>query len=44
VSVDSEDEDGCGLECAHGSDSEMDAEFDDVGGSANALDAIDFED
>jgi hypothetical protein len=44
LSVGSEDEAGCGLGCAHGSASEMDAEFEDIGASANALDAIDFED
>jgi hypothetical protein len=44
LSVGSDDEDGCGLEYACGSDEELHLEFDFVGTSANALDAIDFED
>jgi hypothetical protein len=44
LSVDCDDEDGCGLEYTCGSDEELDLEFEDVGTSANALDAIDFED
>ena len=43
-SLDSDDEDGCGLEYLCGSDEELDLEFDDTGTSANALDAVDFED